>query len=351
MPANTPASLGYRLAAEWEPQAAVWLSWPHRRATWPDHFGPIPDVYAGVVRRIAATGQTVKVVASGQPLAEATGMLGMVSDVWLVDMPTNDSWLRDSGPVFLTPRCGQEALPPAAVAFAYNAWGGKYPPWGDDAALGGRIAESLGMRVFRGAMVLEGGAIDTDGEGTLLVNRNCVIDDRRNPGMSASQIERELAEQLAIERVIWTGGDLAGDDTDGHIDQLARFVAPGRVLAARQADPLDPNQSSLAGNLEILRNATDAAGRLLEVVPVDIPPRFQRHGVQLPASYLNFLVTNFAVLVPIFADPADEPALRTIESCFPGRTLVPVDCRDLVWGRGAVHCITRDQPAWPTSVE
>lgn len=346
MAAETPASLGYRLAAEWEPQEAVWLSWPHRLATWPDHFEPIPALFAEVAKRIARE-EPVRIVATGEPLAEARRFVGDCERVALVDLPTNDSWLRDSGPVFLSCQAGYEHLPPAAVAFGFNAWGGKYPPWDSDAALGRRIAESLGMQVFAGGMVLEGGAIDTDGAGTLLVNRLCVIDDHRNPGRSVEEIEQVLREQLAVERVIWTGGELAGDDTDGHIDQLARFVAPGRVLAARQPDPLDPNQASLEANLEILRRSRDAAGRRLEVVPVDVPSRFERYGAQLPASSLNFLVVNAAVFVPVFADPADEPALRTIEACFPGRTIEPVDCRDLVWGRGAVHCITRDQPRWP----
>ncbi|MBL6711942.1 MAG: agmatine deiminase family protein [Pirellulales bacterium] len=347
MSASTPASLGYRLAAEWEPQQAVWLSWPHRRATWPDHFEPIPHLFADVARRIAASGQQVCVVATAAALAEAQQILSGVNGVSLIDLPTNDSWLRDSGPVFLSAQPGCGSLPPAAVAFGFNAWGGKYPPWNDDEALGRRIAESLGMRVFSGGMVLEGGAIDTDGEGTLLINRLCVVDERRNPGRSIAEVEQVLRDQLAAKRVIWTGGELAGDDTDGHIDQLARFVAPGRVLAARQPDPLDPNYASLEANLGILRAARDASGRLLEVVPVDLPSRFQRYGVQLPASSLNFLVTNTTVLVPVFSDPADERALQTLEACFPGRSIEPVDCRDLVWGRGAVHCITRDQPRWP----
>jgi agmatine deiminase len=347
MAAESPASLGYRLAAEWEPQEAVWLSWPHRLATWPDHFEPIPEVFAGVARRIAATGQTVKIVATGEPLFQARQMLGNADGVGFVDLTTNDSWLRDSGPVFLVPQKGKEQLPPAAVAFGYNAWGGKYPPWDADAALGRRIAESLALQVFAGGIVLEGGAIDTDGEGTLLVNRLCVVDEHRNPGMQVEQIESVLRELLVVDRVIWTGGELAGDDTDGHIDQLARFVAPGHVLAARQPDRIDANHQSLSDNLAILADARDATGRRLEVTPVDLPSRFTRHGVQLPASSLNFLITNMAVLVPVFGDPADEPALRTIEGCFPGRSIEPVACHDLVWGRGAVHCITRDQPRWP----
>jgi agmatine deiminase len=346
MAVETPAALGYRLAAEWEPRAAVWIAWPHRLATWPDHFEPIPLVYAEVARRLAAW-LPVRIVATGRPLAEARALLEGVAGIGFVELPTNDSWLRDSGPVFLSPGPGHETLPPAAVCFGYNAWGGKYPPWDDDAALGRRISEAIGLRVFDGGIVLEGGAIDTDGAGTLLVNRRCVIDEHRNPALSSADVERVLQEQLGIERIIWTGGELAGDDTDGHIDQLARFVARERVLAARQTDRLDPNHEALEDNLRLLAAARDAAGRLLEVIPIDIPPRFTRHGVQLPASFLNFLVVDQAVIVPVFGTAEDEPALRTIEQCFPERRIEPIDCSELIWGRGAIHCITRDQPRWP----
>jgi len=335
----------YRLAAEWEPHAATWLAWPHRRATWLGDFGPIPRMVAAFARLIALH-EPVRIIASGRPLEDAVEHLGSVPNVACIDIPTDDSWLRDTGPVFLLPREGL-ADGPAAVAWRWNAWGGKYPPWDADARVARRIAERLGLPVVEPGMVLEGGAIDTDGEGTLLVNHRCVVDPARNAGRSREELEAILREQLGIDRVLWVGGELAGDDTDGHIDQLARFVAPGRVVAARQPDPLDPNHAALAANLDLLRTLVDARGRRLEVIPIDIPPRFTFGQTQLPASHLNFYVANGLVAVPVFHGPSDEPALRTIEGFFPDRRVVPVPCHELIRGRGGLHCITRDQPAWP----
>ena len=339
----TPAELGYRLAAEWEPQAATWLAWPHRRATFLGDFAEIPPVFARVAR-ILARHEPVRIVASGAPLAEARAALAGVANVEFVDIPTNDSWLRDTGPVFLVPRPGVD-LPPAAVTWGWNAWGGKYPPWDADARVGRAIAARLGLRVFTPGLVLEGGALETDGAGTLLVNGRCVVDERRNPGVDRAGMERSLRDFLGAEAVLWVGGELAGDDTDGHVDQLARFVAPGRVVAARQPDPLDPNHASLEAALALLPTLRDAAGRRLEVIPIDVPGRFAFRGVQLPASHLNYLVADGVVLVPVFGAPSDEPALRLLGECFPGRAIEPVDCSALVRGRGALHCITRDQPA------
>jgi len=265
--------------------------------------------------------------------------------VSFVEIPTSDSWIRDTGPVFLVPRHRESAARPRAVCWDWNAWGGKYPPWDADAGVARGIAAHLGMLADRPGIVLEGGAIETDGAGTLLANERCVVDPKRNPGLDRGAMEEALRKHLAIDRVIWVGGDLAGDDTDGHIDQLARFVAPGRVLAARQPDRLDPNHASLEANLATLREATDARGRRLEVVAVDIPARFAFEGTQLPASHLNYLVGNGFVAVPVFGGSTDEPALRTLAACFPGRTIEPFDCAALVRGRGGIHCVTRDEPA------
>lgn len=355
----TPADLGYRLPAEWEPHAATWLAWPHRRATWLGDFAAIPPVYATVATTIARY-EPVRIVAAGAPLAEARAALAGVANVAFEEIPTSDSWLRDTGPVFLVPAAGGDGardavgrdpvvhaagLPPAAVTWEWNAWGGKYPPWDADAAVARTIAARLGLRTFRPGLVLEGGAIETDGAGTLLVNARCVVDERRNAGVDRAALERALIDYLGVTRVLWVDGDLVGDDTDGHIDQLARFVAPGRVVAARQPDPLDPNHAALAANLALLETLHDAAGRRLEVIPIDIPSRFAYRGVQLPASHLNFLVGNGFVAVPVFGGPTDEAALETLGSCFPGRRIEPIDCGALVRGRGALHCITRDQPA------
>lgn len=339
----TPAELGYRLPAEWEPHAATWLAWPHRRATFLGEFAAIPPVFAAIARMLARH-EPVRIVATGRPLAEARHALDGIANVELVELATNDSWLRDTGPVFLAPRPGRD-LPPAAVAWEWNAWGGKYPPWDADARVARAIADRLGLRVFTPGFVLEGGAVESDGAGTLLVNERCVVDEKRNPGVGRGGMERALRDFLGVEAVLWIGGELAGDDTDGHVDQLARFVAPGRVVAARQPDPLDPNHASLAANLSLLGTLRDAAGRRLEVIPLDIPPRFTFRGVQLPASHLNYLVANGVVLVPVFGGPTDEPALRMLGECFPGRAIEPVDCTALVRGRGALHCITRDEPA------
>jgi agmatine deiminase len=231
-----------------------------------------------------------------------------------------------------------------AVCWEWNAWGGKYPPWNLDAGLSRAIAGRLDLKIASPGVVLEGGAIETDGDGTLLVNHRCVVDSKRNPGLSRSEMEQVLRKQLAVDRVIWLGGELQGDDTDGHIDQIARFVSPGCVVAARQPDRLDPNHESLAENLAQLEVAVDARGRRLEVIPIDIPSRFTFAGTQLPASHLNFYVVNGAVMVPVFGARTDEAAIRTLAACFPARRIVPVDCQELVRGRGALHCITRDQP-------
>jgi len=227
------AARSYRLPAEWEPHAATWLAWPHRRATWLGPFEPIPQVCEKVARLIAAY-EPVRIIGSGAVLAEPRARLADTANVEFVPIPTDDSWVRDTGPVFLLRRPDAAADLPdrAAVAWNWNAWGGKYPPWDADARVAGSIAAHLGLDAAAPGIVLEGGAIETDGAGTVLANERCVVDERRNPGLDRATIERAIRGWLGVERVLWVGGDLAGDDTDGHIDQLARFVAPGRVLAA-----------------------------------------------------------------------------------------------------------------------
>ena len=337
----TPASLGFRLPAEWEPHAATWIAWPARPAAF---LGSLPEVaraYARVVRTIARH-EPVHVIGTGKVLDEASRMVGGTAGVTIVDIPTDDSWIRDTGPTFLVSRDGRSR---AAVAWEWNAWGGKYPPWDADARVGRTIAAERGLRVFEPGFVLEGGAIETDGEGTLLVNARCVDDPSRNPGVPRERLEEAFREQLAAERVLWIGGELAGDDTDGHVDQLARFVRPGVVVAARQPDRDDPNHPSLEANLGLLESLVDARGRRLEVIPLDIPSRFTYGGVQLPASHLNWYVGNGFVAVPVFHEPTDRAALDTLAAAFPGRTVEPVPIDVVVRGRGGLHCITREEPA------
>lgn len=334
----------FRLPAEWEPHAATWIAWPHRRATFLGPFAEIPPAYEALARLIARY-EPVRIIGSADVLAAPRAALADAMNVSFVEMPTSDSWVRDTGPLFVVPRDANSTTPPRAVCWNWNAWGGKYPPWDADAGVSRGIAKRLGLPADEPGVVLEGGAIETDGDGTLLANERCVVDPKRNPDLDRDAMEGILRKHLAIDRVIWLGGELAGDDTDGHVDQIARFVAPGRVLAARQPDRLDPNHESLDANLAILAAATDARGRRMEVIPVDIPARFAFEGTQLPASHLNFLVGNGFVAVPVFGGPTDEPALRTLGACFPGRAIEPFDCAALVRGRGGIHCVTRDEPA------
>jgi agmatine deiminase len=338
-PAAQPAA-GYRLPAEWEPHAATWLAWPHRRQTFLGDFADIPRAFVRLVRLLAGY-EPVRVIGTGLVLDDAKASLQGIANVELVDIPTSDSWLRDTGPAFLTSAGG---VPLRAVVFDFNAWGGKYPPWDADAAVAGHIAAHLGLDTVRPGIVLEGGAIETDGEGTLLVNHRCIDDPRRNPGLSRDELAAVLKQSLGIEQVLWVGGELAGDDTDGHIDQLARFVAPGRVVAARQPDRNDPNHEPLENNLTLLQTLVDARGHKLEVIPLDLPPRVGFAGVQLPASYLNFYLLNGAVIVPTFDHAADAAAVTTLATLFPGRTIEPFSALELIRGRGGVHCVTRDQP-------
>ncbi|MHB8902580.1 MAG: agmatine deiminase family protein [Thermoguttaceae bacterium] len=337
----TPAALGYRMPAEWEPHAATWLSWPHNRDTWPGRFDPIPDVWRRMVETLAP-GETVHVLASGPALQQAAAMVGSVPNVVLHDVPTNDAWIRDHGPTFLSAPAGSE---PALVDWLYNAWGGKYPPFDADNAVPERIAHITGRRAFRPGIVMEGGAVDTNGQGLFLAASSCLTDPRRNPGADRASIHRYLADYLGARRTIWIDGSMAGDDTDGHVDQLARFVGPSTVLVPVERNPNDENFASLRATAEQLRRETDLAGRPLEVVELPMPAPVYFDGTRAPACYANFYIANRRVLVPQYDDPADIEALATLAQVFPEREVVGLYARDLVWGLGAFHCATQQEPA------
>jgi agmatine deiminase len=269
-------------------------------------------------------------------------MVGGLANVVLHDLATNDGWARDFGPMFLA---GSENLEPAMVDWEYNAWGGKYPPFDTDNAVPARIAELTGHRRFTPGIVLEGGAVDGNGAGTILTTEVCLLNPNRNPGLSRAEVEQYLADFCGARNVIWLGGGLAGDDTDGHVDELARFVGPRTVLAAVCSDPQDENHAPLADNLRRLQATRDAEGRALEVIPIPLPsPMF--HGPQrLPSSYLNFYIANGVAIAPQFDDPADRLICETLERLLPGRQVRGLPAVDLIVGRGAFHCITQQQTA------
>ncbi|NLS90698.1 MAG: agmatine deiminase family protein [Planctomycetaceae bacterium] len=335
-----PAALGYRMPAEWERHAATWLSWPHNRDTWPGRFDPIPDVWRRLVEALAPQ-ETVHVLASGEAREQAVAMVGAIENVIVHDVPTNDAWIRDHGPTFLV---GPDGLEPALVDWEYNAWGGKYPPFDADNAVPGRIAEITGRRVFRPGIVMEGGAIDTNGEGLFLAARSCLTDPNRNPDTDTATIERYLADYLGAKRTIWIDGTMAGDDTDGHVDQLARFVGPSTVVVPIERDPGDANYASLAATAAQLRGETDLAGRPLQVVELPMPRPVYFDETRAPACYANFYLANGLVLVPQYGDPADAEALEILAGLFPDRQAVGLPARDLVWGLGAFHCATQQEP-------
>jgi agmatine deiminase len=302
----------------------------------------IPSQFACLVRAIAEV-EPVNVLAGGTPIAEqANRLLGDHPRVRMWDIPTNDAWCRDHGPTFLK---GPPSLPPALVNWDYNAWGGKYPPFEKDNAVPAAIARLLGRRQFVAGLVLEGGAIDGNGQGTLLTTESSVLNKNRNPGKDRDEIEQRLRDFLNVQNVLWLRGTvLAGDDTDGHVDQLARFVAASTVVAAEAKDPADANFAPLRDMSRQLQSMSDEQGRKLEIVPLPMPKPKYHGGQRLPASYLNFYIANGLVVVPQYNDPADTIALGTLRELFPEREVILLPAWDLVAGLGAFHCLTQQEP-------
>jgi agmatine deiminase len=338
MPENeTPRALGFRMPAEWEPHEATWIAWPHNRKDWPGRFTPIPWVYAEIVRKLAAVERVRILVNSGDHEARARAMLRKVgaqmAAVEFYRYPTDRVWVRDYGPLFVKSAAGEVA----AVKWKFNAWA-KYPDFERDEDAGGAIAERA--RTWRPEVVLEGGAIDVNGAGMALVTEECLLSpvQARNPHLGREGMERALAENLGVERVLWLKNGIVGDDTHGHIDDLARFVDASTVVIATEDDPADPNHAILKENEAILARYPVRAVRL----PMPGPLVFG--GQRLPASYANFYIANGLVLVPTFNDPNDRLALNILAELFEGREVVGIDCTALVWGLGTLHCMTQQQP-------
>ncbi len=334
------------MPAEWEPQEAVWLSWPHRRETWPGRFRPVPAAFAAFVAAISRF-EPVRINCAA-PLRRqaraACAKAGAVLDrVEFVDHPTNDAWCRDHGPIFVKHRRTGEV---AVTDWTFNAWGGKYPAYDLDNRIPSLVASRLGLRRFANPMVLEGGSIDVNGEGLVLTTEQCLLNPNRNPERTRRQIERALREFLGVKTILWLGQGIVGDDTDGHVDDITRFFKPDGVVTCVEASRDDPNYRALADNLSRLRKFRLTGGRRLEVVELPMPRAIGGRRQRVPASYANFLVINGAVLVPNFRQPRrDAEANALLGDCFPGREVVPVDCYDLIWGLGSLHCLSQQQPA------
>jgi agmatine deiminase len=344
MSRDTPRAVGYRMPAEWEPHTATWLSWPHNIETWPGKFEPVPQVFAQIVAALHQH-EAVHILAGSAEMEEsarqalrARGCDG--PNVRFFRILTNDAWMRDHGPIFLVhPQRGL-----ALTKWKYNAWGGKYPPYDLDDQVPARINAALRLPIFEPGIVLEGGSIDVNGRGTLLTTESCLLNPNRNPGLTRHEIEEYLRAYLGVEKVLWLGDGIFGDDTDGHVDDLSRFVDPTTVVTAVEDDPADANYHALRTNLERLRGMTDQSGRRLDVVTLPMPRAIHYDGRRLPASYANFYIGNGAVLVPVFGHPRDDVACDTLARLLPGRRIARIPSTDLVWGLGAVHCVTQQQP-------
>jgi agmatine deiminase len=330
-----------RWPAEWEPQDAIWFAWPHNKKTWPGHFEPIPSAFAEMVNSVAEF-VPAKVLASSGRHAKAARKL-LRAEVTLVDIATNDCWIRDYGPTFV-----HEGNDVIGIDWKFNAWGGKYPPWDDDAAAAGQICNLAGKLRESSKMTLEGGAIEGDGNGRLLTTPVCLRTANRNRGWSRDRIARELHKRLGVNEIVWVeGGGLDGDDTDGHIDQLARFVTPNDVVVAVSSDANDSNARGLATNFAQISAWAEQTSPVVNVHALPTPPPRSIDGQRVPQSYCNFLIlADKAIIVPTFGNrKTDQQAMGLLRELRPKSKVIPIDASDFIWGRGAWHCASQQQPA------
>jgi agmatine deiminase len=335
----------FRMPAEWAPHEATWLSWPHNVETWPAGLAAAEAAMVDVVHALAAVEHVHINVLGHDHEQHVAGLLARVAAAGAVTfhhIPTNDAWMRDHGAIVTLSSDGAERV---ALDFDYNAWGAKYPPFELDQRVASCMAAALGIDVVRPGMVLEGGSIDVNGVGAVLTTEQCLLNPNRNPALTRAEIESTLRRTLGVAEILWLGDGIEGDDTDGHVDDITRFVAPGIVVTAVERNERDPNFAPLEANRRMLETLRVADAGRLEVVELPMPEPLYSAGQRLPASYANFYIANELVLLPVFACAADDHAAGVLRSCFPGRRVVGVDARALVQGLGAIHCLTQQIPA------
>ena len=336
------------MPAEWELHEATWMTWPHNPETWPGYsLEEVETVYLEMIRPLVEAEHVHLLVNDESMEQRARRMIEEnqipLDKVSFHTIPTNDSWIRDYGPNFISRETESGGNEVAANVWQFDSWGGKYPADLDGRAAG-KIAEKMKFRHFLPAIVLEGGAIDVNGRGTCLTTEQCLLNENRNGGKTWQEMETLLQDYLGVRQVIWCKGELEGDDTDGHIDNLARFVNSRTVLCVWDEDTTDPNHACMKENLEILGSAQDQEGRPLEVVKLPTPGKVVKDGQRLPASYANFYIGNAAVLVPVFDHPNDALACDILSRFFPDRRVVPIPGKVLATGLGGPHCLTQQQP-------
>ena len=336
---------------EWVPHEATWLSWPHKEASWPGKFEPVPDIFATIAALLCRY-ETVHINVldhdmendARERIQRKVSRQGDTHRISFHHIPTDDAWCRDHGPNYVF--CTEEGRTQKVVLdWEYNAWGGKYEPYYNDNTVPEKIAAFQELQLVKPGMVLEGGAIDVNGSGLLLTTEACLLNPNRNPSMTKSEIEDKLMRYLGIETVLWLKEGIVGDDTDGHVDDMARFVDERAVVITVEENPGDENYDILQENYRLLRQYGKVVGRPLEVVKLPMPDPVYFENERLPASYANFYIANRQVLVPTYRCSKDRVALDVLEKCFPSREVIGIDCTDLVWGLGAIHCITHEEPS------
>lgn len=347
MQSNTPAQQGYFFPAEWAKHKATWLSWPHKEASWPGKLDSIFPQYAQFIKLIAE-GEEVRInVANAAMEAFAKGFIekagANMNNIFFHHFPTNDAWCRDHGPAFLINPAAENRK--VIVDWGYNAWGGKYPPFDLDDVIPTKIAEMYGIPVFNPGIVMEGGSVEFNGRGTLLTSTSCLLNPNRNPSKSREQIEEYLEEYYGIEHILWLGEGIVGDDTDGHIDDITRFVNEDTVVTVIEQNKNDDNYFLLKDNLKDLLKMRLENGKQLNVVELPMPSPVIYDDQRLPASYANFYISNNHVIVPTFRDKNDDIALETLQQFFPDRKVTGLDSTDIIWGLGSFHCLSQQEPA------
>ena len=348
VPQETPVTLGFHMPAEWRPHVATWLTWPKDPETWPDRVSHVEEIYIEMMAALTPH-ETVNLLVDDEATEYAVrrrSAFPSSDNIRFHHIPTVDSWIRDYGPNFLVDRRGGAAF----NDWIFNAWGNKYETLKHDDRVPLFLEPQLGMRRFVPGIVLEGGAIDVNGAGCVLTTEQCLLNPNRNPHLSRTEIEDYLKSYLGVSKVLWLGEGIVGDDTDGHIDDIARFVAPNTIVCALEDDPEDPNYELLNDNLARLKSMTNANGVGFEIVTLPMPgvvggtSTDTRNLDRLPASYANFYIANQVVLAPVFGHENDQRAVETLQRVFTDRRVVPINCEPLVWGMGTIHCVTQQQP-------
>jgi agmatine deiminase len=343
---KTPRELGYYFPAEFAKQDAMWLSWPHKEASWPGKIATIYPIYAKFIKYVSE-GQQVNINVADEDmkltclkhLQEAgTNM----KNVAIFFHPTNDAWCRDHGPAFLiNPNATYKKI---IVDWGYNAWGDKYPPYDLDDVIPTRIANHYSIPVVQPGIVMEGGSVDFNGRGTVLTTTSCLLNKNRNPNLTQSEIEKYLIDYYGVENVLWLGDGIVGDDTDGHIDDITRFVNSDTVVTVVEDNKNDENYELLQENLKLLKKLRLESGKQMNIVELPMPSAVVYEDMRLPASYANFYIANQYVVVPTFRDKNDERALKVLEECFPDRKIIGLDSWDIIWGLGSFHCLSQQEP-------